>query len=344
MGGIETQVSGLVEFQRSQGHEVFVLTLTEGDELDGVSRFVFNLPNNLLWHPRGQVLATSALALIKPDVVHLHFGAASPFAWDGLKAVCDLGIPSVATVHSIWGPVARRLYALSARSWKTDTIFSSVSKVASNIVADSLNREVATVHNGIDVEYWKTNRKPVSSQIQIVSATRFASRKRIREQIEVIYQVVQVLGENSPYFTIAGTGPDFAKIKRLISKLNLQDHIKLVGRLNKSQLKELYSKSDVFLQLSVFEAFGIAACEARAAGLPVITRAGSGVSEFVEDGVTGFLKDTDLAIAEQIIELVRNPKLLAEVTNKSVASPPLQDWNHASSQIYALYQQAINQG
>ena len=122
MGGIESQVSGLVEYQKSQGHDVFVLTLTPGDDLAGVVRFPFHIPGDLLWHPKGKSLSARSLRDLKADVVHLHFGAASPFARDGMKAVVDLGIPSVATVHSIWGNVARRLYSITSRKWKSKTV------------------------------------------------------------------------------------------------------------------------------------------------------------------------------------------------------------------------------
>ncbi len=343
MGGIETQVSGLVEFQRSQGHDVFVLTLTAGQDLLGVTRFPFNLPKNLLWHPRGKQLAISALELIKPDVVHLHFGAASPFAWDGLKAVCELDMPSVATVHSIWGQLARRLYSLTARGWKVKTVFSSVSRVSSQIVANSLKREVAIVHNGVDLDFWKTKPNPTSIPIEIVSATRFASRKRIRQQIALISKVVAQLGEQSPHFTIAGSGPDFEHVESQIKKLNLEKFVLLTGRLNKVELHALYAKADLFLQLSVLESFGIAACEARAAGLPVISRAGSGVSEFVEHGKTGFLEDSDSEVGKRIVSLTIDQSALTELKENSRNNPPIQNWSHAGSQVAHLYQQAINQ-
>jgi glycosyltransferase involved in cell wall biosynthesis len=341
MGGIETQVSGLVEMQKLQGHDVFVLTLTPGAEHEDVQRFPFKLPANLLWHPKGEKLVTQALKELKPDVVHLHFGAVSPFAWNGLRAVSRLDIPSVATVHSIWGKIARRFYASTARNWKSKTIFSSVSQTASEIVSKTLNRKVAIAHNGVDIKFWSNLQKSESNRIQIVSATRFASRKRIRPQILAIEQIVKILEMSSPQFTIAGTGPDFNYIKKLIEKKNLSKYVNLVGRLDKHQLRDLYSTADLFLQMSLLEAFGIAACEARASGLPVISRKGSGVSEFVQNGVSGYLESSDDEIVNRIVHLVNNRDELRELKNSSKINPPIQDWEHAASQIQSLYQQAL---
>jgi len=342
MGGIETQVSGLVSYQTTHGEEVFVLTLTPGEDFSGVHRFVFKLPGNFLWHPRGKSLIRKALQELKPDVVHLHFGAVSPFAWDGMRTVRELNIPSVATVHSIWGTFARKMYALTARNLHSKTIFSSVSRIASSIVQESLHREVSIAHNGVDIDFWKSTISSESEKIEIVSATRFASRKRIRAQILVIEQVVKNLAENSPHFTIAGTGPDFKNVELLIKKKNLQKYITLTGRLDRFQLRDLYAKSDLFLQMSILEAFGIAACEARAAGLPVLTRQGSGVEEFVDSGKTGFLEPSDGEVVLRIMQLASDRNLLRMLKTSSKDFPPIQTWDHAANQVAKLYQQAIS--
>jgi glycosyltransferase involved in cell wall biosynthesis len=329
--------------QRKQGHEVFVLTLTLGDSNEpNLRRFPFKLPNNLLWHPRGQQICEAQLKEIKPDVVHLHFGAASPFAWDGLKAVCNLDIASVATVHSIWGKLARKLYGLSSKSWKTKTVFSAVSEVAANYVSNTLGREVLVAHNGVDIEFWQQASQNESQKVEIVSATRFASRKRIRPQIDVIEKVVQQLGEASPHFTIAGSGPDFEIIKKRIKKAGLEKHVSLTGRLSKIELRDLYSQADLFLQMSVLEAFGIAACEARAAGLPVVTRQGSGVAEFVTHGETGFLENSDVEISNRIVELVKNRDELSKLKSNSLSQIPPQNWEYVTSKVFELYQKARN--
>lgn len=342
MGGIETQVSGLVENQVAAGHEVFVLTLTDGMPIAGVKRFPFRLPKQILWHPRGKEIVKRELKQLNPDVVHLHFGAASPFAWDGLKAVSKLNIASVASVHSIWGSIARFLYSVVAKNWKSQTVFSSVSQVSSEIVKKSLRSDVVTVPNGVDISFWQNrDSKKESAKIEIVSATRFASRKRIRPQLKVISKIVAELGENSPHFTIAGNGPDFNYIAKQVKRENLENFVTLAGRLNRDELKALYQGADLFLQLSILEAFGIAACEASSAGLPVITRSGSGVSEFVEHGTNGYLENSDAAVVARIVELCKQPKLLQELKKSTREHPPIQNWQFVTNQVTALYEQAI---
>jgi glycosyltransferase involved in cell wall biosynthesis len=203
--------------------------------------------------------------------------------------------------------------------------------VSSKIVSATLNREVSVVPNGIDVDFWRNATNAEQPQMQVVSATRFASRKRIRPQLAAIESVVKVLKESSPHFTIAGNGPVFEKMKTLT----------LTGRLNKNELRDLYAKSDLFLQMSVLEAFGIAACEARAAGLPVLTRQGSGVSEFVQNSITGYLEENDAEIVARILQLNANRESLKNLKSQSQNQPPIQTWEHAGTLVEALYQRAI---
>ena len=240
--------------------------------------------------------------------------------------------------------MARKLYALSSKSWKTETVFSAVSQIAADYVSTSLNREVKVAHNGVDIEFWHQANQQPSNQIEIVSATRFASRKRIRPQIDVIEKVVKQLRQDSPHFTIAGNGPDFENIKKRIKLAGLEQHVTLTGRLSKSELRDLYSRADLFLQMSVLEAFGIAACEARAAGLPVLTRQGSGVAEFVTHDETGYFEKSDNEIVNRIIQLSKQRDELARIKSNSRSQTPAQNWEHASAQVFELYQFAVHQG
>ena len=69
--------------------------------------------------------------------------------------------------------------------------------------------------------------------------------------------------------------------------------VELPGRLDAAELRDLYARADVYAAPAVLEAFGIATLEARTAGLPVVARAGTGVEEFVADGVEGLLASSD---------------------------------------------------
>ena len=59
--------------------------------------------------------------------------------------------------------------------------------------------------------------------------------------------------------------------------------VTLAGRVDRDELKAIYARSDLFVAPAFLESFGIAALEARCAGLPVLAMRGTGITEFVAD-------------------------------------------------------------
>jgi glycosyltransferase involved in cell wall biosynthesis len=148
------------------------------------------------------------------------------------------------------------------------------------------------------------------------------------------------LGDLTPHLTIAGNGPQFDKAHEFIASNQLQNVVTLAGRLDRAGLKNLFTQSDIFIQLSELEAFGIAAIEARAAGLAILGRADNGLSEFVTHGHTGYLESSDITVAARLIELVENPERVAEMKNQSRTSRPVQSWDFALAQTDDCYRTA----
>jgi len=86
---------------------------------------------------------------------------------------------------------------------------------------------------------------------------------------------------------LVGEGPDRAIIEKTMSDLSLGDAVRLVGR--RDDVPALLEIADVFVCASLTEGFGLAVLEAMAAGKPVVAYALPALTEFVDDGATGFL-------------------------------------------------------
>lgn len=174
VGGIESQVADLAAHQVSQGHAVHVLTATAAEtgtttlgryretitEPSGVRvhRIASPVSLGLPVHPRGQALIRRALALLEPDVVHVHAGVVSPFAHDGARAARAAGLPLAITWHCMLDGVEPAL-ALGARAtgWRSARFApSAVSGVAAERVAEALGRtDVSVMPNGLDLTPWR---------------------------------------------------------------------------------------------------------------------------------------------------------------------------------------------
>ena len=94
-----------------------------------------------------------------------------------------------------------------------------------------------------------------------------------------------------------------------------------------TQLRRLHHGADAYVSATRLEAFGIAALEARAAGLPVLALRGTGVDDFVRDGVEGLLADDDAGLAAAVARVAGDDGLRESLRQHVRAVPPAQDWD-----------------
>jgi glycosyltransferase involved in cell wall biosynthesis len=109
----------------------------------------------------------------------------------------------------------------------------------------------------------------------------------------------------------------------------------------REELQERYAASDIFVAPAPLESFGIAALEARTVGLPVVGRRGSGVAEFVTDGLNGYLATDDGSLADSIARLVADDGLRETMTSYNRNTPPEQAWGRILDGAEAEYRRAI---
>jgi glycosyltransferase involved in cell wall biosynthesis len=139
---------------------------------------------------------------------------------------------------------------------------------------------------------------------------------------------------------VAGEGPQRAAVERRLRRHDL-GWVELPGRLGPAALRDLYRRADLYISPGVLEAFGIAALEARTAGLPVLARAGTGVAEFVRDGAEGVLAPSDDALAGALAQLVADPRARAAMAAACRARPPSVTWSQVVERSREFYARAV---
>ncbi|MFF3667917.1 glycosyltransferase family 4 protein [Microtetraspora malaysiensis] len=323
LGGIEVQVADLVGKQREAGHTVEVATATPGEPLPGVRRVVAGLPFDLPVHPRGTAHLIRLMTGWRPDVVHVHAGAVSPFAWQGVGAAVRAGMPVVVTVHSMWDPITSGLYLglQAAFEWRRRGIaVTTVSEAAARpirAVAGS-GVPVHVVSNGLDVGAWRPDPGRAVPEgerggAHVVAVGRLAPRKQPVRLLKLLKAARASVPETIPMrATIVGEGPARGSMERYLRGQEM-DWVSLPGRFTRDQIKELLASADVFVAPAPRESFGLAALEARAAGVPVVARSQSGVADFVRPGKEGLLGRTFNELASSIARLVRDEPLRASI-------------------------------
>lgn len=330
LGGIEVQVADLVRMQRQAGHEVSVATATRGEPLPGVRRIVARMPFDLPVHPFGVGHLTRWITSSRPDVVHVHTGAVSPFAWMGVRAAARAGTPCVVTVHSMWDPVTRGIYRLLrlAYGWQR---WGLVATTVSNAAAAPIRRvagplvPVRVVSNGIDLSGWA----PVPGapdrrdEVHIVAVGRLAPRKQPIRLLKLLQAARARVPARIPMrATIVGDGPARRQMERFVARHGMGGWVSLPGRYTREQIAKVLESADVFVAPAPRESFGIAALEARAAGVPVVARAQSGVADFVADGTEGLLGRTLGDLARAVARLCVDRELRESIAAHNRVTPP----------------------
>ena len=357
LGGIEVQVADLVRAQREAGHTVEVVTATPGERLPGVHRVVANLPFDLPVHPRGTAHLLRIMRSGRFDVVHVHTGAVSPFAWMGVQAAVRSGLPVVATVHSMWDPVTRGVYrALQAafgwRRW--GLVLTAVSEAAARPIRAVAGPRVPVqvVSNGLDVTSWRPEPGPSQpgpaqsgpsqsgsarlgsvrdgvqdagdAAVHVVAVGRLAPRKQPLRLLKLLETARdRVPRDIAMRATIVGDGPARGRMERYL-RARRMSWVSLPGRYSREQIKDLLAVADVFVAPAPRESFGLAALEARAAGVPVVARAQSGVADFVRPGKEGLLGRTFDDLVASVVRLARDSALRRSIAEHNRETEPVR--------------------
>lgn len=356
-GGIETQVAALAARQVLAGDEPTVITATSGsgpvfagDEVvEGilVHRVAAHIPFDLPIHPRTGHEVGRLLDRHEVDVVHVHAGVVSPFAWSSIRAACKRGIPTLVTVHSVWGPLAGPGFTASdalLRWTRWGPAISAVSQIAADRIEACVPRAgaILVVPNGIEPAEWTISPSPWDPRsLRVVSVLRMAPRKRTLPLVRIIEAAAGQLGGRTKVTAVlVGDGPERSRAERYVRDHGLESTITFAGRLDREGIKGVFSRSDVYLQSSVKESFGLAALEARTAGLPVVARAQTGTTEFIHEGEQGLLADDDAGLASALARLGRDGDLLERIATSNRSTTPAQAWPAVIETVSDAYRRA----
>ncbi len=354
LGGIEVQVHDLARHLHDAGHAVEVLTATGSHRMRSGTEHVDGIPVHRMAAPIPGGLPVNPLAVPRMrrllregqfDVAHAHMGVVSPFAMDAVRVALQVGVPTAVTWHCVHGRATGVMAAAgyAARWARRGAALSAVSSVAAEPVARMAGGDarIAVLPNAIDPEAWAPRPRPERSRVRIVSAMRLAARKRPVRLLRLVAQVRHRIPEAEVDLEVLGEGPQRARVERAARDLGAEGWFSAPGRMTRQQLCERYRDADVYVAPAELEAFGIAALEARATGLPVVAPRRSGVREFVEHEVSGLLADDDAGLTDAVARLVEDPALRRRLTAHNERHAPRQTWPYVVAQALGEYDRAI---
>jgi glycosyltransferase involved in cell wall biosynthesis len=355
VGGIERQVEALARHQLEAGHRVRVVTAIPDpdrlvdDELLPIVRpdhsrvFISGSPVHL------RHLARRALRGPGVDVIHAHLSLASPLAVHTARYASRHGIPLALTVHSMWPDSVITTRSANLPYWwgPIHGAWSAVSTAATENVRPVIGRHtpIMVVPNIVETRWWHptgTLRPTDPSEIRIITVGRLARRKRVEPFVEILRQVRDRLDPAVRLrVSIIGEGSRRPHVTQLLTEYGMADWVHLLGQQEPSTIRDALQDSDLFVAPARRESFGIAALEARAAGLPVIGLRRNGLSDFIADGREGVLCEDDSAMVDALVDLAVDPARLTAMRAHTNINLPTLDAKDALRAVDELYERAF---
>ncbi len=193
-------------------------------------------------------------------------------------------------------------------------------------------KKIIIIHPGVDVDEFNKppdieeikNKYNLSDKLVLLSVGRLAKRKGILEFVrnslpDIIQRcknVIFLIVGGNPIDSLTHKDDIYSCIKTEINNLGLENHVALLGKLERDELVKIYNSSDIYVLPAIFvegdmEGFGIVLLEAAAAGIPVVSTRLGGITDAVEEGVSGILNEPGdwQGVTTSIITLIENQTL-----------------------------------
>ena len=346
-----------------KGHEIHFITYSQPVRLDALSSNLHyhevNVPDYPLFKYEPYELALSSklydvISKYEIDVLHVHYAIPHAYAAYMAKKILNENgykIPIVTTLHgtdiTLVGNHPFYKPAVTFSINKSDI----VTCVSKSLMEDTreffgIQRDIKVIPNFIDIDKYerkqKIREKNVISEGDekiIVHISNFRPLKRIIDVIK-IFQKINL--EISSKLIMVGDGPEKKKAKDYLRKNNLKNRVIFLGKTN--EVDEILCSSDLFLLPSEKESFGLAALEAMALKVPVISTNIGGLSELNINGNSGYTSDIgDIdSMASNAIKILSDKSLKKKYSSQAFENAKKYDIKKIIPLYESVYQEALN--
>lgn len=354
-GGSGVLATELGKALAQKGHQVHFITYRQPVRLGAFTPNILyhevHVPTYPLFDypPYETALASTMVDVIKNndlDLLHVHYAiphASAAYMAKQILKKDGKSIPVITTLHGTDITLVGRdkTYApVVTFSINESDAITAVSENLRNETYKHFNitKEIEVIKNFVDVSRFQ--RKPIDAfrkmiapngEKVIMHASNFRRLKRIPDVIRIFKEVNDKIPSR---LMLIGDGPERPAAEDLCRELNLCDEIRFVGK--QEQMEDILAIADLFLLPSEYESFGLAALEAMAAGVPVVTSNAGGLTEINIPGETGYLGDVGdvKTMGQQAIKILRDKNVLNEFKERAATHAAKYD----ISKIVPLYE------
>lgn len=345
-----------------RGHEIHFITYKQPVRLELLNKNVHyhevNVPEYPLFHYQPYELALSSklvdmVKLHKIEILHVHYAIPHAYAaYMAKKMLIEEGIyvPIVTTLHgtdiTLVGSHPFYKPAVTFSINKSD----AVTAVSKSLKDDTLRlfdikKDIHVVSNFIDLTKFKNDYSDCQRAMManddekiITHISNLRAVKRIQDVIKVFYNIQKAMPAK---LMLVGEGPEREKMDCLCQELGISDKVIFFGKSN--EINKILCFSDLFLLPSQTESFGLAALEAMASGVPVISSNTGGIPEVNVHGVSGFLSEVgDVEdMTKNALYILSDDSRLRTFKNNARKESVKFDLHNIVPQYEAIYQETL---
>ncbi|MBT3688569.1 MAG: N-acetyl-alpha-D-glucosaminyl L-malate synthase BshA, partial [Cryomorphaceae bacterium] len=346
-----------------KGHEVHFITYSQPVRLDALSSNLHyhevNVPDYPLFKYLPYELALSSklfdvISKHEIDVLHVHYAIPHAYAAYMAKKILNENgykIPIVTTLHgtdiTLVGNHPFYKPAVTFSINKSDI----VTCVSKSLMEDTreffgIKREIKVIPNFIDIDKYdkkhnlcERNMIADGDEKIIIHVSNFRPLKRILDVLKIFQKINEKINSK---LIMVGDGPDKKKAEEFLRKHNLKNSVIFLGKTN--QVDEILCSSDLFLLPSEKESFGLAALEAMALKVPVISTNTGGLKDLNINGNSGYTSDVgDInSMAENAIKILSDNSLEKKYRSQAFENAKKYDIKKVIPLYEKIYNEALN--
>jgi len=289
----------------------------------------------LRWHKHGNTLRAVAQILRKIPDVYFH-PREGPLDAVFLSLRRHAGLKTALVTRVVSGGLYSQPYspARVRNIREADAVYANNGYLA-HLVEEKLGVAAGVIYNGIDRRYFFP--APAGPSPGLPTVVLYAGSFRPYKRVPLVVQ--QAARWPDLRFRIAGAGEEERICRSLAEKLACRN-IEFLGHLSLAELGEEMRRADIFFFPSVIEGHPQVLGQAAASGLPAIAMKVYR-PDYVVDGTTGFLADTDAELSERLDLLIRQPELRCTMGAAAVRHAQKFDWDFIARQWQEAFEQAV---
>jgi L-malate glycosyltransferase len=328
-GGSGVVATELGKALAKEGHKVHFITYTQPYRLDFFNENLFYHEVTISTYPLFQyppyelALASKMVNVVKYEkleLLHVHYAiphASAAYMAKQILRTEGIDIPVITTLHgtdiTLVGKDASYEPVVTFSINQSD----GVTAVSDDLKKDTfqhfdIKREIEVIPNFIDMarftkqkkEHFKKAICPNDEKL-LIHTSNFRPVKRVKDVVKIFSKVRKAIPCK---LLLVGDGPDRIKIEQQCRETSFCSDIRFLGKLD--AVEEVLSVADLFLMPSESESFGLAALEAMACEVPVISTNTGGMPELNINGKTGFLSNVG-----DVDDMVKNALFILDDKN-----------------------------